>query len=292
MVDFRQVAGGALTGLGDSLKERALSRRAETLEKLRREWAVEDREASAALAREGWDRADARSAAATAAAGRAAAGGRGGAGRRMTKADLVEVVDADGRRRYLPAAKAEGQLVPEDINLNEVTDRYWTNTSARKQIAAEENRERNEKVAAGLDRRESIWRSAETEFGGDRNFVEAGLNEFVRMNPFASDAEIDAETERLVVENRRRSGSPDALWGAEAGGGAGGSRGGPGHPPKRAPKRAPGGTGPATGSPEWWMAKGFVHLRRKGGAGPDAGQLIGWKDGRWYELPSTVGAGR
>jgi len=55
-----RLLGAALAGYGTGIVSQAKSRREETLLNLRRKWQVEDREASAALTREGWGRQDER----------------------------------------------------------------------------------------------------------------------------------------------------------------------------------------------------------------------------------------
>jgi hypothetical protein len=69
----RRLAGAVLQGAGAGILQQAQQRRQDTLLKIRRQWqqqdraqarawSVEDRQASEALTREGWDRADARAA--------------------------------------------------------------------------------------------------------------------------------------------------------------------------------------------------------------------------------------
>lgn len=55
-----RLLGAALAGYGTGIVSQAKSRREESLLNLRRKWQVEDREASAALTREGWGRQDER----------------------------------------------------------------------------------------------------------------------------------------------------------------------------------------------------------------------------------------
>ena len=58
----QRLLGAAVAGAGATIVENARNRREETLLRLRRDWQVQDRADSAALTREGWDRADARAA--------------------------------------------------------------------------------------------------------------------------------------------------------------------------------------------------------------------------------------
>ena len=123
-----QIIGGALTGLGDALVRGAAERRREQLLRLRRKYQVADRAASAALTREGWDRADARAATGREfaadqarldrdhrermAAGRgirAGGGGGSGSGGHMSKNNLVTVVGEDGKPVLMNAANAAGR---------------------------------------------------------------------------------------------------------------------------------------------------------------------------------------
>ena len=99
----RRLVGAALAGAGAGILQQAQQRRQDTLLRIRRQWqqedraqardwALEDRQASEALTREGWDRADARSAA---------------------NQPLIPTIDPEtGSSIYTPAREAAGKQVP------------------------------------------------------------------------------------------------------------------------------------------------------------------------------------
>ena len=96
----QRLLGAALAGTGQGILQNAKQKRENTLIGLRRQWQVQDREASAGLTREGWDRADAR-------AGTSA-------DRADARADqaLVPIIGDDGSTRYARRGEAVGGRVP------------------------------------------------------------------------------------------------------------------------------------------------------------------------------------
>lgn len=107
-----KLVGAALVGVGAGFVEQARRTREDALLALRRQWQTEDREASEAMTREGWDRQDARTA-----AGREATAAltREGWDRQDARADsaLVPTIDpATGSAVYTPTSEAAGRGVP------------------------------------------------------------------------------------------------------------------------------------------------------------------------------------
>lgn len=98
----RRLFGAALAGAGQGIVAQAAQRREEALLAQRRKWQVEDREASAALTREGWDRADTR---ADMTADRADA-------RAAANAPLLPIVGEGGGAIYATRGDAVGKAVP------------------------------------------------------------------------------------------------------------------------------------------------------------------------------------
>ena len=132
----RRLLGATLVGAGAGIVERARQQREDTLIALRRKHQVDDRNFSADLTREGWDRSDARADAAAdltregwdrsdARADAAADLTREGwdradarAGRTADRADartgrdLVPVLNDAGETVYMPRSEAKGRRVP------------------------------------------------------------------------------------------------------------------------------------------------------------------------------------
>ena len=109
----RRLFGAALAGAGAGIVEQAAQRRQDKLLALRRKWQVEDREAGAALTREGWDRSDARAAASRDATDALTREGWDRAdARSAANQPLVPIVGEDGSPIYSTRADAVGQGIP------------------------------------------------------------------------------------------------------------------------------------------------------------------------------------
>ena len=109
----RRLFGAALAGAGAGIVEQAAQRRQDKLLALRRKWQVEDREAGAALTREGWGRADARAAADRDATDALTREGWDRAdARSAANQPLVPIVGEDGSPIYSTRTDAVGQGIP------------------------------------------------------------------------------------------------------------------------------------------------------------------------------------
>ena len=114
----RRLLGATLVGAGAGIVERARQQREDTLIALRRKHQVDDRNFSADLTREGWDRQDARSDRSEALTREGWDRADARAGRTADRADartgrdLVPVLNDAGETVYMPRSEAEGQRVP------------------------------------------------------------------------------------------------------------------------------------------------------------------------------------